>query len=195
MSYVRECRTGVRPAETRLSQAVAKQPNWRSFGFALVVGLPAALLPTASLGAGTLVAYTGASPPGTIVVRTAERRLYLVLGDGQAMRYKVGVGRADRQWAGKSYIVGKYLNPNWAPPAAVKRDRPGLPDFIPGGAPNNPMGVAAMTLSGGEYAIHGTNRPNSVGGFVSYGCIRMYNPDIVDLYRRVQLGTPVVVLP
>src|ERR1700686_1488179 len=112
---------------------------------------------------------------GTIVVRTAERRLYLVLGNGQAIRYMVGVGRAGKQWAGVSRIDGKYLNPAWAPPAVVKRDKPSLPDVIAGGSPRNPMGVAALTLAGGGYAIHGTNMPGSIGGFVSYGCIRMYN--------------------
>ena len=75
----------------------------------------------------------------------------------------------------------------------MKHDKPNMPNVIPGGAPSNPMGVAAMTLAGGEYAIHGTNRPNSVGGFVSYGCIRMYNADITDLFQRVSVGTPVVV--
>ena len=130
---------------------------------------------------------------GTIVVRTAERRLYLVLGNGQAIRYMVGVGRAGKQWAGVSRIDGKYLNPAWAPPAEVKRDKPSLPDVIAGGSPRNPMGVAAMTLAGGEYAIHGTNQPSSIGGFVSYGCIRMYNQDISDLFGRVSVGTAVVV--
>lgn len=149
--------------------------------------------PTAA--AGTLVAFANSESRGTIVVRTSERRLYLMLGDGQALRYKVGVGRSERQWAGKSSITGKYLKPNWAPPAAIKRDRPGISDFIPGGSPRNPMGDAAMTLAGGEYAIHGTNSPKSIGGFVSYGCIRMYNPDIIDLYARVSVGTRVIVLP
>jgi lipoprotein-anchoring transpeptidase ErfK/SrfK len=130
---------------------------------------------------------------GTIVVRTAERRLYLVLGNGQALRYMVGVGRAGKQWAGVSRIDGKYLNPAWAPPPEVKRDKPSLPDVIPGGSPHNPMGVAALTLVGGDYAIHGTNQPGSIGGYVSYGCIRMYNEDISDLYQRVSVGTAVVV--
>src|SRR5690349_13162558 len=130
---------------------------------------------------------------GTVVVRTTERRLYLVLGNGQAIRYMVGVGRAGKQWAGVSRIDGKFLNPAWAPPPEIKRDKPSLPDVIPGGSPRNPMGVAALTLAGGEYAIHGTNQPGSVGNFVSYGCIRMYNQDIRDLYQRVSVGTAVVV--
>ena len=131
--------------------------------------------------------------PGTIVVKTGERRLYLILDSGRAMRYPVGVGRYGKQWAGTTRIDGKYSNPAWSPPKEVKRDKPNMPDVIPGGSPKNPMGVAAMTLSGGEYAIHGTNMPGSVGGFVSYGCIRMLNADITDLYQRVSVGTTVVV--
>ncbi|WOH81900.1 L,D-transpeptidase [Bradyrhizobium sp. BEA-2-5] len=131
--------------------------------------------------------------PGTIVVKTNERRLYLILDNGHAVRYPVGVGKAGKQWSGTTKIEGKYLNPAWAPPAEVKRDKPDIPDVIPGGSPRNPMGVAAMTLTGGEYAIHGTNVPGSIGGFVSYGCIRMLNDDITDLYSRVEVGTTVVV--
>ncbi|HEY4203974.1 MAG TPA: L,D-transpeptidase [Xanthobacteraceae bacterium] len=140
-----------------------------------------------------MVAYRGDYSPGTIVVKTNERRLYLVLDSGRAIRYPVGVGKAGKRWAGETRISGKYQHPAWSPPAEVKRDNPRIPDVIPGGSPSNPMGVAAMTLAGGEYAIHGTNRPGSVGGFVSYGCVRMYNDDISDLYHRVSVGTPVVV--
>ena len=139
-----------------------------------------------------VVAFSGYSP-GTIVVKTSERRLYYVVDSGHAIRYPVGVGKAGKQWSGNSRIDGKYLNPAWSPPAEVKRDKPSLPDMIPGGSPRNPMGVAAMTLAGGEYAIHGTNSPKSIGGFVSYGCIRMYNADITDLYGRVSVGTSVII--
>jgi lipoprotein-anchoring transpeptidase ErfK/SrfK len=131
--------------------------------------------------------------PGTIVVRTRERRLYYVLDDGRAVRYPVAVGKAGMQWTGHARVEGIYVRPAWAPPRVVKRDHPNLPDYIPGGAPNNPMGAAALTLRGGEYAIHGTNRPGSIGRFVSYGCIRMYNRDVIDLMERVQVGTPVLV--
>jgi lipoprotein-anchoring transpeptidase ErfK/SrfK len=140
-----------------------------------------------------VVAFSGGYSAGTVVVVTQQRRLYYVLGDGRAIRYPVGVGRAGKQWSGASMIDGKYLRPAWSPPAEVKRDKPSLPDVIPGGSPRNPMGAAALTLSGGQYAIHGTNAPGSIGGFVSYGCIRMYNQDITDLYGRVNFGTPVVV--
>jgi lipoprotein-anchoring transpeptidase ErfK/SrfK len=148
---------------------------------------------TAGASAPELVPFEGAMQAGTIVVRTGERRLYLVLGHGRALRYVVGVGRAGAQWSGTSRIDGKFLRPNWAPPAEIRRDRPDLPAVIPSGSPANPMGAAAMTLSGGSYAIHGTNRPASIGGFVSYGCIRMQNDDILDLYDRVRVGTRVVV--
>ncbi|HEY5082445.1 MAG TPA: L,D-transpeptidase [Bauldia sp.] len=140
------------------------------------------------------VAFSTSAALGTIVVRTQERRLYLVLGNGRALRYVVGVGRAGRQWAGSSFIDGKYIRPNWTPPDLIKRERPSVPEVIASGSPANPMGAAAMTLSGGQYAIHGTNAPNSIGGFVSHGCIRMFNRDILDLYGRVRLGTPVVVM-
>ena len=139
-----------------------------------------------------VVAFNGFSA-GTIVVRTGERKLYLVLGNGTALRYPVGVGKNGRQWSGNAFVDGKYLRPDWAAPAEMRRDKPGLPEVIPGGSPRNPMGAAALTLSGGEYAIHGTNVPSSIGGFVSYGCIRMFNADVLDLFARVRVGTPVVV--
>ena len=103
---------------------------------------------TTSAGAREVVRYEGAVQPGTIVVKTAERQLYLVLGEGTAIRYTVAVGRPGKQWQGKARVSGKFVRPAWTPPAEVKADNPALPDVIPGGAPNNPMGVAAMTLSG-----------------------------------------------
>jgi lipoprotein-anchoring transpeptidase ErfK/SrfK len=151
------------------------------------------LMSTAAEARPDVVGFRGDYSPGTIVVKTNERRLYLVVDPDHAVRYPVGVGRAGKQWAGVTRIDGKYRNPAWSPPAEVKHDKPNMPDVIPGGSPRNPMGVAAMTLAGGEYAIHGTNVPNSVGGFVSYGCIRMLNDDISDLYQRVSVGTTVVV--
>jgi lipoprotein-anchoring transpeptidase ErfK/SrfK len=123
-----------------------------------------------------------------------ERKLYFVLGDGKAIRDPVGVGRAGKHWQGRAEIDGKHVDPAWAPPEEIKRDNPRLPDVIPGGSPRNPMGPRALTLSGGEqYAIHGTNRPHSVGTFATYGCIRMFNEDIIDLFDRVKVGTEVLV--
>jgi lipoprotein-anchoring transpeptidase ErfK/SrfK len=166
----------------------------KGIAVALAVTIGAAIAMTGPADARPeLVGVGNQYSPGTIVVRTGERRLYLILDDGHAMRYPVGVGKAGKQWAGTTTIEGKYRSPAWSPPADVKHDHPAMPDVIPGGSPRNPMGVAAMTLAGGEYAIHGTNVPNSVGGFVSYGCIRMLNTDITDLFDRVSVGTTVVV--
>jgi lipoprotein-anchoring transpeptidase ErfK/SrfK len=155
------------------------------------LSVPATTTPAAARG--EVVSYRSGVPSGTIVVSTTERRLYLVLGEGRALAYPVGVGRAGRQWAGKSMIDSKRIQPAWGPPPDIKREHPEIPDVIPGGSPRNPMGAAALTLSGGEYAIHGTNNPGSIGGYVSYGCIRMYNQDITDLFDRVSIGTPVIV--
>ena len=157
---------------------------------AILVGYPC--FTSTPAAARETVAISGYSP-GTIVVRTGQRALYLVVDQGHALKYPVGVGRAGKQWSGTAYINGKYLNPAWSPPAEIRRDKPSMPAVIPGGSPKKPMGVAAMTLSGGEYAIHGTNQPSSIGGYVSYGCIRMYNQDITDLFDRVRVGTSVVV--
>src|SRR5947207_5430055 len=168
--------------------------SMRVIGLAAVAAIAAATLSAAPVEAREVVAFRGDVSAGTVVVRTGERRLYYVMGDGRAIRYPVGVGKASKQWTGTTRIDGKYVAPAWSPPKEVKRDVPSLPDVIPGGSPRNPMGAAAMTLAGGEYAIHGTNVPNSVGGFVSYGCIRMYNQDVVDLYGRVSVGTTVMVV-
>ena len=141
------------------------------------------------------VNFTGYSA-GTVVIKTGQRRLYFVLTDNTAMQYPVGVGRHGMAWSGTAYVDGKYLKPAWSPPDMIKRENPRSPKVIPSGSPSNPRGAAALTLSGGnQYAIHGTNAPGSVGGFVSHGCIRMYNSDVLDLYGRVGLGTKVVVLP
>ena len=139
-----------------------------------------------------VVSFSGFSS-GTIVVKTHERRLYYVLDGGRALRFPVGVGKAGMAWTGNARVEGKFVRPAWAAPASIRRENPRLPRVIPGGAPNNPMGAAALTLRGGEYAIHGTNHPELIGGFVSHGCIRMYNADIRELYRLVDVGTPVVV--
>jgi lipoprotein-anchoring transpeptidase ErfK/SrfK len=181
-------------------RALSRAAEW-SWGMSMRIAVALATTIAASIVMSSaaqarpeLVDINGDYAPGTIVVKTHERRLYLILESGRAVRYPVGVGKAGKQWAGTTKIDGKYLNPAWSPPNEVRRDKPGMPDVIPGGSPRNPMGVAAMTLAGGEYAIHGTNVPGSVGGFVSYGCIRMLNDDISDLYQRVPVGTTVTVM-
>jgi len=151
------------------------------------------LCAAASAEAREIVPFRADVEAGTIVVRTQERRLYYVRGDGTAIRYRVAVGRPGKQWFGRANINGKHIEPAWSPPEEVRRDNPRLPDVIPSGAPNNPMGARALTLDLDEYAIHGTNNPKSIGTYASYGCIRMLNADIIDLFERVDVGTEVVV--
>jgi lipoprotein-anchoring transpeptidase ErfK/SrfK len=136
----------------------------------------------------------GGYEAGTVVIVTHARELYYVLGRGQAIRYPVGVGKAGMAWHGKAWVAQKLLHPSWGPPDDIARDNPNIPRTIPGGAPNNPMGAAVLGLNRGNYAIHGTNDPASIGGFVSHGCIRMRNEDVLDLYNRVPLGSDVFVL-
>jgi lipoprotein-anchoring transpeptidase ErfK/SrfK len=137
-----------------------------------------------------VVAFSGFRP-GTIVVKTQERRLYYVVDGKHALRFPVGVGKTGWRWSGRAVIEGKYVKPAWRAPPELAHGR--YAPVIPGGSPQNPMGVAALTLRNGEYAIHGTNNPGSIGGFVSHGCIRMYNGHIQELYRLVKVGTPVIV--
>lgn len=158
-------------------------------------GLATAIMAIAGLGqasARDVVQVGTGFEAGTIVVKTSERKLYYVLGDGRAIRYPIAVGMPGKEWTGRTTIGRMEVNPTWGPPAEVKRDKPELPDLIPPG-PHNPLGPRALLLSGTEYAIHGTNRRASIGTRASYGCIRMYNEDVVELYERVSIGTPVVV--
>jgi lipoprotein-anchoring transpeptidase ErfK/SrfK len=126
--------------------------------------------------------------PGTIVISTAERRLYT----GQAMQYGIGVGRPGFEWGGTKTITMKREWPDWRPPSEMLRRRPDLPRYMSGG-PDNPLGARAMYLGGSLYRIHGSNEPETIGQAVSSGCIRMTNEDVIDLYGRVKVGTPVVV--
>jgi lipoprotein-anchoring transpeptidase ErfK/SrfK len=174
---------------------------------ALSVPITLALLPLSGLQAEARPSATPRSPvpavdwpdmrlpAGSILVRTGARQLVFIAGDGRALRYPVAVGRAGKQWTGTKYVEEMQIAPAWAPPAVVRRDMPHLPAVIPGGDPRNPMGAAALGLGpGGEYAIHGTNQPGSIGRAASYGCFRMHNSDILDLYPRVKLGAVVVVV-
>jgi lipoprotein-anchoring transpeptidase ErfK/SrfK len=130
--------------------------------------------------------------PGTIVISTTERRLYLVLANGEAMQYGIGVGRPGFEWGGTKTITMKREWPDWRPPSEMLRRRPDLPRYMSGG-PDNPLGARAMYLGGSLYRIHGSNEPETIGQAVSSGCIRMTNEDVVDLYSRVKVGTRVVV--
>ena len=134
--------------------------------------------------------------PGTLVISARQRALYYVLDNARAIRYPIAVPKRGKEWSGVAYVDGKYLRPDWSPPAVVKRDHPELPNLIPGGSPRNPMGAAALTLNRDQIAIHGTTQTmrRSIGSAASYGCIRMYNEDVADLYNRVSVGTQVVML-
>ena len=139
-----------------------------------------------------VVAYDSRYAPGTIVVSTAERRLYLVMGNGQALRYGVGVGRPGFTWSGVNKITAKREWPGWTPPAAMIARRPDLPRYMAGGI-ENPLGARAMYIGRSEYRIHGSNEPDTIGQAVSSGCIRMTNEDVTDLYSRVKVGATVIV--
>lgn len=138
------------------------------------------------------VAWKGAEKPGTIVVSTSQRRLYYVLGRGEAVRYGVGVGREGFSWSGQKTVTMKKEWPSWRPPSQMLARRPDLPRFMAGGQ-DNPLGARAMYLGSSLYRIHGSNEPETMGAAVSSGCIRMTNKDVVDLYDRVRVGTKVIV--
>jgi lipoprotein-anchoring transpeptidase ErfK/SrfK len=140
-----------------------------------------------------VVAYTGPHAPGTVVVSTSERRLYLVLDGNRAIRYGVGVGRPGFTWSGVQRIARKAEWPAWTPPAEMLKRRPDLPRHMKGGE-DNPLGARAMYLGSSLYRIHGSNEPNTIGQAVSSGCIRMTNEDVTDLYERVKVGATVVVM-
>lgn len=139
------------------------------------------------------VSYPGNHAPGTIVIDTPNKYLYLVQGNGRALRYGIGVGRPGFEWAGVKTISMKREWPDWRPPEQMLKRRPDLPRHMAGG-PENPLGARAMYLGSSLYRIHGTNEPETIGRAVSSGCIRMRNEDVVDLYGRVRVGTRVVVI-
>jgi len=139
------------------------------------------------------VMYTGSEPPGTIIINTQERFLYLVEGSGRAVRYGIGVGRAGFRWVGVKQITMKREWPEWRPPDEMLKRRPDLPRYMSGG-PENPLGARAMYLGSSLYRIHGSNEPWTIGTAVSSGCIRMRNEDVIDLYDRVKVGTKVMVI-
>jgi lipoprotein-anchoring transpeptidase ErfK/SrfK len=141
-----------------------------------------------------IVSYPTREAPGTIVIDTPNTYLYYVLGNGQAVRYGIGVGRDGFRWSGTQRVARKAEWPDWHPPAEMVARQPYLPRFMAGG-PSNPLGARALYLGNSIYRIHGTNAPSTIGGRVSSGCIRMLNDDVVDLYGRVRVGTKVVVLP
>ncbi len=140
-----------------------------------------------------MVSYNGGQNAGTIVIDTPNKFLYLVQGDGKAMRYGIGVGRPGFEWAGVKSITRKAEWPGWTPPPEMLKRRPDLPRHMEGGQ-DNPLGARALYLGSTMYRIHGTNEPGTIGQAVSSGCIRMDNKDVMDLYNRVHVGTKVVVM-
>jgi lipoprotein-anchoring transpeptidase ErfK/SrfK len=141
-----------------------------------------------------MVSFPSPYGAGTIVISQSARKLFLVTGPDSAIAYRVAVAKRGKEWSGFAKVEGKYVAPAWSPPESVKRDHPELPDVIPGGSPHNPMGARAITLDRDEVAIHGTTLAMraSVGTAASYGCIRMLNEDVIDLFDRVSIGAPVV---
>jgi lipoprotein-anchoring transpeptidase ErfK/SrfK len=139
-----------------------------------------------------MVLYRTTEPPGTIIVSTSERHLYLIQPGGRALRYGIGVGRDGFQWQGMVVITNKKEWPDWTPPPEMIARQPYLPRFMAGG-PGNPLGARAMYLGTTVYRIHGTNRPDTIGTKVSSGCFRLVNNDVADLYDRVPVGTKVII--
>ena len=180
----------------RSFRASARTLPARSRGVAILGPLIALPKPAAAAERVVPFAQAGDLRPGTLVISARQRALYYVLDNTRAIRYPIAVSKRGKEWSGVAYVDGKHLRPDWAPPAVVKRDHPELPNLIPGGAPNNPMGVAALTLNRDQIAIHGTTQSmrRSIGSAASYGCIRMYNEDVAALYNRVSVGTQVVML-
>ena len=138
------------------------------------------------------VFYRTTEAPGTIIVSTSQRFLYLIQGNNRAIRYGIGVGRVGFQWSGKHRISRKAEWPDWRPPPEMIERQPYLPRFMAGG-PGNPLGARALYIGHTEYRIHGTNQPQTIGHAVSSGCFRLTNPDIINLYGRVPIGTKVIV--
>jgi lipoprotein-anchoring transpeptidase ErfK/SrfK len=164
------------------------QGSWGSSGFSGFSG---------GFGSGPIsrssVSLAANHAPGTIIINTSERRLYYVLGKGQALRYGIGVGRIGFTWSGVKHVSAKREWPAWTPPAQMLRRRPDLPRHMKGGL-DNPLGARALYLGSSLYRIHGSNEPHTIGQAVSSGCFRMTNEDVIDLYNRTRVGTKVIVL-
>jgi lipoprotein-anchoring transpeptidase ErfK/SrfK len=142
---------------------------------------------------GKLVAFDTAAEAGDIIVDTRKNRLYFVLGNGQAVMYRVATAKRGFEWKGSHEVSAKAKWPNWRPPQSMRKRRPDLPAFMAGG-PDNPLGARALYLGSSIYRIHGTNEPSSIGKAASSGCIRMLNEDVTELYRHVRIGARVTVL-
>jgi lipoprotein-anchoring transpeptidase ErfK/SrfK len=144
-------------------------------------------------GSREVVAFHPTHGPGQIIVSFGDRRLYWVHRRGEAISYPIAIPREKSRWQGVTAVSDKRVNPDWTPTAEMRRENPRLPPHVPGGHPRNPLGVRALYLGSSMYRIHGTDAPWTIGDAVSKGCIRLYNEDVLDLYRRVPVGTRVTV--
>ena len=167
---------------------------------ALLAAFAAVVLTTASSpayslagGAAREISFAAEHDSGTIIVKTGERKLYLVTGGGRALVYDIAVGKPSEQWFGKSWVSKKREHPTWTPTPSMRARNPRLPQSI-GPGPKNPLGERAINLGWGAYRIHGTNTPNSIGSAASSGCFRMRNADVKELFERVHVGAQVLVL-
>jgi lipoprotein-anchoring transpeptidase ErfK/SrfK len=160
---------------------------------AAILGLVGTLW-VGSASAGRVIGYESGYPPGAILISQSTKTLYLILDSHTAIAYPVAVAKRGKEWSGSARVEAKFIEPAWSPPDSVKRDHPELPDVIPGGSPHNPMGARAITLDREEIAIHGSTQAMraSIGSAASYGCIRMLNEDVIDLFDRVAVGAPVM---
>jgi len=144
-------------------------------------------------GSREMVNFNPQFPVGQIVVSFGDKRLYHVIGRGKAMSYPIAIPREQSRWAGVTSVSMKRVNPSWTPTPTMRKENPRLPTYVPGGHPQNPLGVRALYLGSSTYRIHGTDAPWTIGQNVSKGCIRMYNEDVVELYNKVPVGTKVTV--
>jgi lipoprotein-anchoring transpeptidase ErfK/SrfK len=184
---------GGRP-EPRYQRAPMAQPDYQLHARGEPVERAGPMRPEPDpIYARQMVPYEGTEKPGTIVIDTPRRFLYLVQDGGRALRYGIGVGRPGFTWAGVKSVTAKKEWPDWTPPPEMLKRRPDLPHFMAGG-PENPLGARALYLGSSLYRIHGSNEPWTIGHAVSSGCIRMRNEDVVDLYERVRVGTRVIVI-
>jgi len=180
---------------------ILRQPLFAAFAVLFSFAMFAGTVPATALdwfgGGGSAtranVTFKDNYKPGTIVVKTKERKLYLVQKGGKAIMYRVGVGRPGFEWSGKNRISRKAKWPGWTPPAAMRKREPWLPAYMKGGI-DNPLGARALYIGSTLYRLHGTNKRASIGKAVSAGCIRLMNADIEDLYDRVKVGARIVVL-
>ncbi|MEP4769110.1 MAG: L,D-transpeptidase [Roseibium sp.] len=192
----RGTRRAIAPTQRRVQQPQVRRANWWSPRQQPVRQQPKQQSRSRQVAPQflpTVVRYDGRHKPGTIIIDTNTRYLYLVQKDGTARRYGVGVGKPGFEWAGTHKITRKAEWPDWRPPAAMRKRRPDLPVHMAGG-PDNPLGARALYLGSTLYRIHGSNQPWTIGHAVSSGCIRMRNEDVSDLYERVGVGTKVIVM-